>query len=70
MGIKIAIDWENMRKKPINIMKHFSRTSSIHSYPTRCVGVKTQNEILPNDFKMLSKKAFSEKNLKLHYLTF
>ena len=51
-------------------MKHFSRTSSIHSYPTRCVGVKTMNEILPNDFKMLSKKAFSKKNLKLHYLIF
>ena len=83
---------KHFRKKPINIKKHFSRTSSIHSYPTRSltdqhfsvqnsrldvqkkafwhIGIKTQNEILPNDFKMLSKKAFSKKTLKLHYLTF
>ena len=73
-------------------MKHFSRTSSIHSYPTRfsaCqhfsvknsrldvqkkafwrVGVKTRNEILPNDFKMLSKKAFSKKKLKVELFDF
>ena len=34
------------------------------------VGIKTRNEILPNDFKMLSKKAFSKKKLKVELFDF